>query len=191
MESIEKLAFMLCGVALTAVCWGSYGAVLHEGQARLGGSFKPLMCVGFAYFVVAILIPGAILASQGKLWQGWSFSGISWSSAAGVCGTLGALGIVLAFSAGSSLSKPWIVMPLVFGSAPIIITIISMTSKSLWGQASPLYYTGLIMIVVGAVVLLFFAPRGKPAHAADHGKAAAAAPEKPAAEDTPTTDAAH
>ncbi|PQO30093.1 hypothetical protein [Blastopirellula marina] len=175
MESLEKLLFMLSGVALTAICWGSYGAVLHEGQAKLGGSFKPLICVGFAYFVVAILIPGAILASQGKLWTGWSFSGIGWSSAAGVCGTLGALGIILAFSAGSSASKPWIVMPLVFGTAPIIITVISMTTKGLWSQANPFYYAGLILIVVGAVTLLFCAPRGKPAHAADHAPSAAAA----------------
>ncbi|MFI4875976.1 MAG: hypothetical protein ACIALR_11580 [Blastopirellula sp. JB062] len=165
MESLEKLLFMLGGVVLTAVCWGSYGAVLHEGQARLGGSFKPLICVGFAYFVVAILIPGAILASQGKLWVGWNFSGIGWSSAAGVCGTVGALGIILAFSAGSSLSKPWIVMPLVFGSAPIIITVISMTTKGLWGQASPIYFAGLILIIAGAATILFFAPRGTKPHA--------------------------
>ncbi|UUO07919.1 hypothetical protein M4951_06285 [Blastopirellula sp. J2-11] len=189
MESLEKLIFMLCGVALTAVCWGSYGAVLHEGQARLGGSFKPLICVGFAYFVVAILIPGAILASQGKLWEGWNFSGIGWSGAAGVFGTLGALGIVLAFSAGSSASKPWIVMPLVFGTAPIIITVISMTTKGLWGQANPLYFAGLILIVAGAVTVLFFAPRAKPHAAADHGKTASAV-EKPAdsSEAKPTAD---
>lgn len=179
MESLEKLVFMLCGVALTGLCWGSYGAVLHEGQARLGGSFKPLICVGFAYFVVAILIPGAILASQGKLWEGWSFGGIGWSSAAGVCGTLGALGIILAFSAGSSASKPWIVMPLVFGTAPIVITVISMTTKGLWGQANPFYFAGLILIVAGAVTVLFFAPRTKPHAAADHGKTATAV-EKPA-----------
>ena len=49
---------ILAGIALTVLCWGAYGPVLHQGQHGLDSSrLKPLICVGIAYFVVAIIVP--------------------------------------------------------------------------------------------------------------------------------------
>jgi len=152
--------YVIAGIALTALCWGSYGPVLHEGQHHLGNDrIKPLICVGLAYFVVAVIIPMILLSARGSLGTGWTFTGFSWSFAAGTAGTFGAFGIILALTNGG---KPWMVMPLVFGFAPIVTTIVSLTTKGLWDKASPVFFAGIILVVAGAVIVLLFAPRGKP-----------------------------
>lgn len=166
MLSPQSFLFMIAGIALTALSWGSYGPLLHEGQHHLSNDrIKPLICVGLAYLVVAVIIPSAILISQGRFWTDWTFSGISWSFAAGTAGTFGAFGIILALTNGG---KPWVVMPLVFGFAPVVTTVISLASKSLWNQAGPVFYAGLIMVVAGAVTVLVFQPRPAPPKSAGH-----------------------
>ena len=59
--------------------------------------------------------------------------------------------------------KPWLVMPLVFGLAPIVTTFISLSSKGLWNQAHPLFFAGIIVVTAGAVTVLLTAPKGHPA----------------------------
>ena len=159
---------VICGIALTALSWGSYGPVLHEGQHHLANDrIKPLICVGLAYLVVAVIIPSAILILEGKFTTEWTFSGFSWSFLAGTCGTFGAFGLILALTNGG---KPWIVMPLVFGFAPIVTTIISLFTKNLWSQAGPVFYAGIIMTIAGAVTVLLFAPKGAPPKKAAHAE---------------------
>ncbi len=157
--------FALPGIALTVLCWGTYGPVLHKGQAGLAGDrYKPLICVGAAYLIVAIIVPVVILSMNGKLSSGWSFSGISWSLAAGVAGALGALGIIIALTAGG---RPVFVMPLVFGGAPIINVFVAMYfAKIPWKSVHPIFYSGLIMVVIGAILVLVFQPRTSEPHAA-------------------------
>ena len=153
-------AFMLlgAGVALTILCWGSYGPVLHKGQEALGGSkLKPWICVGVAYFVVAIVVPTIYLASRGELGGDWSFGGISWSLLAGTAGALGALGIIIAISSGKG--SPILVMPLVFGGAPVLTVFISILFLRNTEQPNSWFYAGLILVVVGAVVVQVCAPK--------------------------------
>lgn len=161
---MKDVFLSLPGVALTIICWGAYGSVLHKGQHDLGGNrLKPLICVGVAYFVIAIIVPCVLLAMQGKLAGDWTTRGIFWSLAAGAAGAFGALGIVLALTAGG---KPTYVMPLVFGGAPIINVIVSMYFASIpWRDVNPVFYAGLIMVGAGAVTVLVFAPRKQPAMA--------------------------
>ena len=169
---LKDVLMSLPGIALTVICWGAYGSVLHKGQHDLAGNrLKPLICVGIAYFVIAIVIPTVLLAMQGKLSSGWSFSGVSWSLAAGAAGALGALGIILALTAGG---KPVYVMPLVFGCAPIINVAVSMYfAKIPWSNVSPIFLAGMILVSVGAVTVLVFQP--KPSKPASPPPAAAAA----------------
>lgn len=176
MLSPQHFLFMIAGIALTALSWGSYGPVLHEGQHHLANDrIKPLICVGLAYLVVAVIIPSAILISQGRFWNDWTITGFSWSFAAGIAGTFGAFGIILALTNGG---KPWVVMPLVFGFAPVVTTFISLVSKNLWGQAHPIFYAGLIMVVAGAVTVLVFQPKAPPAAPAAHASKSEAKAEK-------------
>lgn len=174
--------YILMGIALTALCWGSYGPLFHEGQHALAGErLKPLICVGLAYLAVGVILPCILLAMQGELWTNWTVSGFIWSFAAGTAGAIGALGIIIAMTNGGA---PWLVMPLVFGLAPIVTTFISLSSKGLWSSASPLFFAGIILVLAGAVTVLLTAPKAKPAakhdtHATTAAKAdtSAAAPE--------------
>jgi len=161
---------VLMWVACTALCWGIYGPILHKGQAAMAGSrLRPFICVGVAYMVIAVLIPFALLESETQGRWDWP-QGISYSLAAGAAGALGALGIIMAFNFGG---KPVYVMPLVFGGAPVVGTIISM---AIAGDVtpSPYFYAGLIAVAAGAVTVLVFAPKPH-AHPAAPQRAAAVA----------------
>jgi hypothetical protein len=170
---MKEIVYSLPFIALTAFSWGIYGPVLHEGQGLMGGSrLRPLLCVGMAYFVIAVIVPIIALQMYGEKGT-WNAGGIFWSSAAGAAGAIGALGIILAMAVGG---KPTYVMPLVFGCAPVINTVYVMTSKGLWKDLNPFFVSGLILVAVGAVVVLLSAP--KP-HSAAKPAAVSTAPATP------------
>ena len=165
--------FIFAGIVLTVLCWGSYAPVLHKGQAGLEHNrLKPLICVGLAYFIVAIIVPVVFLASRGQLAGDWSFRGITWSMFAGTAGALGALGIIVALSSGG---KPIYVMPIVFGCAPVVNVAIEILSTRSGSRPHPIFYAGLILVAVGAAVVLFFKPSDKKnVHAHSNGVSAEA-----------------
>src|SRR5262249_2838835 len=144
LTALKSSVQALLWVAFTALCWGTYGPVLHKGQAAMAGSrLRPFLCVGLAYVLVAVLIPFALLGPEAR--GGWPVehpTGILFSLAGGAAGALGALGIILAFNFGG---KPVYVMPLVFGGAPVVGTIIglAMTASE---PPSPYFYAGLITV---------------------------------------------
>lgn len=155
-NSAKVAAFIL----LTALCWGAYGPVLHKGQVVMGGSrLRPFICVGVAYFLVAVLVPLALLSSDHG---SFTVAGGLWSLASGAAGAIGSLGIIMAFNYGG---KPIFVMPLVFGGAPVVNTFLTMFLSKTYNQAQPIFFAGLIMVVAGAVTVLLFAPKAaaKPA----------------------------
>lgn len=159
---LKIIAFVL----LTAICWGSYGPLLHKGQMQMHGSrMRPFICVGMAYVVIAVILPLILRAAMGD--QGaLTVPGTLWSLAGGVAGALGSLGVILAFTYGG---KPVYVMPLVFGGAPVVNTFISMATQAHPNVSTFTYvafYSGLLVVIAGAVSVLVFAPRGAPAHAA-------------------------
>ena len=93
---------MLAAIALTAFCWGVYGPVLHFGREAMHSNLRPFMCVGLAYFVIAVIVPLALLARGGER-GGWTSKGVLWSMLAGTAGSLGALGVILALGFGGKL----------------------------------------------------------------------------------------
>jgi hypothetical protein len=153
-------------IALTVVAWGVYGPVLHKGQMLMQGSrLRPLICVGLAYLVVAVIItPLIVQVLEGSAeWEKMSFVGSIWSFAGGSAGALGALGIILAFTFGG---KPTYVMPLVFGGALVVNTLVTVglavSNGTLKGSVSPLFFAGLIVVIAGAATVLVFAPKSAP-----------------------------
>jgi hypothetical protein len=118
------------------------------------------MCVGFAYFLVAVVLPAVLLSSKGALTTGWKVGGFTWGTLAGVAGAIGALGIILAFDSGG---KDIYVMPLVFGGAPIVNVFVAMRFQGLsvrdMGGRLPFFLAGVIMVAVGAAMVLVFRPR--------------------------------
>jgi hypothetical protein len=146
-------------IALTVISWGVYGPVLHKGQMAMQGSrLRPLICVGVAYLVIAVVLPLLLMPIVGDPGE-WTLHGTLWSLAGGAAGAVGAIGIILAFNFGG---KPIYVMPLVFGGAPVINTFASMMAGGGGGELRPLFIAGLIIAIIGAVTVLVFAPRGQP-----------------------------
>ena len=142
-------------VGVTVFCWGAYGPTLHIGQVALGTSpMRALLCVGMAYFVIGVMIPGGVLVFQGE--QGnFNMKGVSWAGFAGMLGALGALGIIYAFHNGGT---PLYVMPLVFCGAPIVNVIVSMLQHPPKSAPSPLLFLGFVLAASGAYLILRFKP---------------------------------
>jgi uncharacterized membrane protein len=136
--------------------WGLYGPVLHKGQVGLGNPLRALLCVGVAYFLIAVLVPAATLASQGQL-KGFTTNGVVWATLGGTLGALGAVGIIWAFRSGGT---PSIVMPLVFSGAPLVNVLVSMATHPPKESPSPMLYLGYLLASVGAFLVLRFKPIG-------------------------------
>jgi hypothetical protein len=160
---VTELIAMLGAIALTALCWGLYGPVLHFGREGMESALRPFVCVGLAYFVIAVVVP-LLLLRRGEKGQ-WTGGGVLWSLLAGAAGAFGALGVILALAFGG---KPIYVMPLVFGGAPVVNTLLSATMNKAFGQLKAPFLAGLILVITGAVTVLLFKPQPPPAHAASH-----------------------
>ena len=149
------MMWILCAAG-AALSWGLYGPTLHKGQMLLGGHpMRAFLCVGLAYLLVAVLIPGVTLVGQGEL-RGFTATGTAIATAAGVAGAFGALFVIWAFRAGG---VPTYVMPLVFGGAPLVNTAYSMWLHPPKTSPHPLLWVGIALVAVGAAMVLYFKPQ--------------------------------
>ena len=137
-----------------ALAWGMYGPSLHKGQVALGNPLRALLCVGVAYFLVGVLVPVAMLASQGQL-NNFSSSGTTMATLAGTLGAIGAVFIILAFRNGGT---PAFVMPIVFGLAPLVNVLISMLTHPPKEAPNPLLWVGYLLASAGVGLVLFYKP---------------------------------
>src|SRR5690606_3303712 len=117
--------------------------------------FRALLCVGVAYFIVGVLVPALVLASQGQLTRGWSMDGAMGATAAGMLGAIGAVFIIYAFRAGG---LPTYVMPLVFAGAPLVNVLFTMYLHPPKDSPNPLLYLGFVLVAAGASLVLYFKP---------------------------------
>ena len=143
-------------VAGAVLSWGLYGPTLHRGQITLGNPLRALLCVGLAYFLIAVLVPAAALSAQGEL-KGFSTPGVTAATIAGSLGALGAVCIIWAFRSGGS---PLYVMPLVFAGAPIVNVLYSMWQHPPKVAPSPLLYVGFVLAALGGYLILHYKPQG-------------------------------
>ena len=141
-------------VAGAVLSCGAYGVFLQQGQVQLGNPLKALLCVGVAYFLIAVLVPIAGLSAQGGL-SGFNSSGVMRATLGGALGAAGAVCIIWAFKSGG---LPIYVMPLVFGGAPIVNTLFSMTLNPPKEPINPLMYAGILLASCGAAMVLYFRP---------------------------------
>ena len=138
------------------LCWGLYGPALHRGQVALGNPLRALLCVGVAYFLVAVLVPLAALSAQGQL-QGFTRSGVIGATLGGLLGAGGAVCIIWAFRSGGS---PLYVMPLVFAGAPLVNVLYSMWQHPPKMAPNPLLYLGYALAALGGYLVLHYKPQG-------------------------------
>src|SRR5262245_1402468 len=140
-----------------ALSWGIYGAMLHQGQVKLGNPLRALLCVGVAYFLIGVIVPVAMLASQGQLnAQGWNAGGATTATVAGALGAIGAVCIILAFK---NKGLPTYVMTLVFGGAPVINVLVSMLLPPPKIFVNPPLFVGFLLVVLVAIMFLYFRPQ--------------------------------
>ena len=142
-------------VVLTVLSWGTYIPTLHKGQVALGGSgIHAFLMVGVAYLLVAIAVPGVLIARAGS-WGVFTPAGAGFTIAAGVLGALGALGIVFALVNGG---RPTVVPPLVFAGAPVVSVFVGMLYNPPQNTPSPIFFLGILMAAAGAGLVLAFRP---------------------------------
>lgn len=154
---------------LTVACWGVYGVLLHKGRGNMPmGSEAPhaglkaflFVCVAYALIGLAA---AAVLKLRGSNWN-FSGGGIKWSLIAGAAGAVGAFTLVLALGAAAQIYKgaaAAAVMPIVFGGAPIVNTVVAMSLHPPAGglKAVPLpFVLGCVLAVAGAFLVAKFAP---------------------------------
>ncbi len=189
---MKDMFFVLASVTLTIFCWGMYGPIMHKGQIAMEQSrFRQLICVGAAYFLIAVVVPFLWIHFRGDV-GAWTGKGITWSLIAGSAGAFGALGIIFAFSYEG---RPEYVMPLVFGFAPIVNAFITLYPGGKYKEMPPLalggFIAGLLMVSVGAFLVLTLAMKynkPKAAHAEATAKVEAEA-DTASAESEPEADA--
>jgi hypothetical protein len=143
-------------VAGAVASWGVYGAMLHQGQVKLGSPMRALLCVGVAYFLIGVLVPLAALLAQGQGLRGFNAAGTTGATLAGTLGALGAVCIIYAFRTGGT---PTYVMPLVFGGAPLVNVLYTMYLHPPKAAPSPMLYLGFLLTAVGAGMVLYFKPQ--------------------------------
>jgi hypothetical protein len=142
-------------VLLTVVSWGTYIPTLHKGQLALNGSgVHAFLMVGVAYLLVAIAVPGVIIARAGS-WAAFTPTGMGFTIAAGALGAVGALGIVFALVNGG---RPNVVPPLVFAGAPVVSVFVAALYNPPAQSPSPVFYLGILMAAVGAGLVLAYRP---------------------------------
>ena len=151
------LAFAL----LTVVSWGLYGILLHTGQLAMtdpeNGRYKAFLFVGMAYLITAVIGSLIVLLLNGANWA-YPAKGIMWSTAAGMVGAIGALGVLLAFGAKGS---PTVVMTIVFAGAPIINAVVATLAHPPaggWASVRWPFVVGIVLAAVGGCLVTFFRP---------------------------------
>jgi hypothetical protein len=145
----------LAFVAGAVLSWGVYGAMLHQGQVKLGNPMRALLCVGVAYFLVGVVVPIITLMAQGQGLQGFNREGTTAATVAGMLGALGAVCIIFSFRTGGI---PTYVMPLVFGGAPLVNVLYTMATHPPKTPPSPMLYVGFLVTAIGAATVLYFRP---------------------------------
>ncbi|NOS69849.1 MAG: hypothetical protein HOP33_07955 [Verrucomicrobia bacterium] len=163
--SMNWLTFAL----MTVLSWGVYGVLLHKGRGEMPmgaetphAGLKAFLFVCIAYALIAIAT-AAVLKLRGSNWS-FTAGGIKWSLVAGGAGAIGAFTLVLALGAAAQTYKgaaAAAVMPIVFGGAPIVNTIVAMLLHPPEGglKALPVpFILGCLLAAGGAFLVARYAP---------------------------------
>ena len=146
---------------LTVASWGLYGVLLHTGQLAMtdpeNGRYKAFLFVGLAYLLAAVFGSLIVLYFNDANWT-YPARGILWSTAAGIVGAIGALGVLLAFGAKGS---PTVVMTIVFAGAPIVNAVVATLAHPPaggWAAVRWPFVLGIVLAALGGCLVTFFRP---------------------------------
>ena len=127
---------------------------MHNGQHGIENSrLRPFVCVGVAYFVIAVIVPVILLTTNGEQ-GGWTISGIVYSLAAGTLGAVGAFGIILALSNADRPSTSCRGVR----RAPVVNTFVTMMMSHTYRKANWLFFACVGLVALGAAGVLVAEP---------------------------------
>jgi hypothetical protein len=155
---------------LTVLSWGVYGVLLHTARGKMpmaaeapNAGLKAFLFVCVAYALIGVAA-AAVLKARGSNWDFGKSGGITWSLIAGAAGAAGAFTLVLALGAAATIYKgaaAAAVMPIVFGGAPVVNTIVAMSlhppEGGLKGLPIP-FLVGCVLAATGAFLVAKYAP---------------------------------
>jgi hypothetical protein len=157
---LEMNWWFLPAVALVWVFWGKYGVQVHSAIEGFGKSgIRAMISLSGAYVAVAVV-------AMSVVWLGldsnatFNAPGFARGLVAGLITTLGAWGIVF----GNRYVKggPSIVMPLVFGGAPVVNSFYAMeVSGAAWSSVDARFWIGIAVIIVGGYLVLSNKPEAR------------------------------
>jgi drug/metabolite transporter (DMT)-like permease len=158
MDSSSKV--WLVFVVLAGLCWGVYVPLIAQGGKELKSSYGGFLCVGVAYFLIAILFPLGVFWMRGSFPK-FTVPGATFATLAGVAGALGALCVI--FATFEFKGPRIFVGPLIFAMAPVINTLVSL----FWHPAEGYFhfglkgapdwklYVGIVLAGLGAFLVLY------------------------------------
>lgn len=168
-------------VVLAGLAWGTYVPIIFYGGSELGGKanarLMAILCVGMAYFVLAVVFPLILFVSGQEQWPTLKTTGLVFASLAGVAGAIGAICVVFASSSAMAAglkakalnpdfnpaSYRLLIGPLIFGLAPVINTLVS----SVWHPqpGNPWHFdvrlpgwklaVGIVLVGLGSFLVLY------------------------------------
>jgi hypothetical protein len=146
---------------MTVVSWGLYGVFLHTGQIAMAdpvhGRYKAFFIVGIAYLLTAVIGSAIMLVANGAAWS-FPTKGLTWSLLAGLVGSLGAFGVLLAFGAKGT---PPVVMSIVFAGAPLVNAAVALSlhpPAGGWSGVSWQFLFGIALAAVGGCLVTLYKP---------------------------------
>jgi uncharacterized membrane protein len=164
-------------VILAGLSWGTYVPIIAYGGLEFGGKpnarLAAILCVGLAYFVLAVVFPMILFSTGQQESPGIKTNAVVFSCLAGVAGAVGAMCVVFATSTSMAAAKEaglpptafkLYIAPIIFGLAPVINTIISLfwhpSPKDGWNNfhfetPSPLLLVGIVLVGAGAALVLY------------------------------------
>ena len=181
------------------LAWGTYVPLVFFGGQMLsplsptgvavgiGGRLASILCVGVAYFVLAVVVPVGLMATRDDAAPDWRTVGLVFSGLAGVAGAVGAICVIFASKAAVDTAKlegvnpatyRIYIAPLIFCLAPLINTVLSMVwhPNAKTGEWAEFHLeipgwklpVGILLVAVGTFLVLMSkeeaeAAKGKPA----------------------------
>lgn len=166
-------------VVAAGLAWGTYVPIIFYGGQELttkpgtiGGRLASILCVGVAYFVLAVVIPVVLMSSRDDAKPEWKTNGLVFSALAGIAGAVGAICVIFASKAAVDAAKlegvnpatyRVYIAPLIFALAPAINTLLSLVWHPKPGD--PWHFgfevpgwklpAGILLVAVGTFLVLY------------------------------------
>jgi hypothetical protein len=165
-------------VIIAGLAWGTYVPIIFYGGTELttkpgtiGGRLASILCVGIAYFVMAVVIPVVLMGLREDAKPEWKSNGLVFSALAGIAGAVGAICVIFASKAAVDAAKlegvnpatyRVFIAPLIFALAPAINTLLSLVWHPKPGDPWHLGFevpgwklpVGILLVAVGTFLVL-------------------------------------